>query len=104
MISTIHIAFGFNRILLIAGFLMMFVCATSVSASARTILSNNKILRIRGGGGFDSALNTAVIKDSEVKTNPSIAPLMHFADVAVASPSEVCNATTKVKRPYQYYF
>eukprot|EP00291_Cryptomonas_curvata_P026360 CAMPEP_0172174346 /NCGR_PEP_ID=MMETSP1050-20130122/13606_1 /TAXON_ID=233186 /ORGANISM="Cryptomonas curvata, Strain CCAP979/52" /LENGTH=103 /DNA_ID=CAMNT_0012846297 /DNA_START=89 /DNA_END=400 /DNA_ORIENTATION=+ len=102
-----HIAYGFSKILLMAGFLMMLVSALSVSASARSALRHNKVLRIRGGGGFhlhDTAHTEGSIKDlSEVKKKSS-ASLMRFADVAVAAPHQECNKTQKTKRPYQYYF
>ncbi len=106
MISNVHIAYGFSKILLMAGFFLVLVSAISVSASARSALRHNKVLRIRGGSGFHlhEAANNAGFKDSADAKKKSTASLMRFADVAVAAPPQECNATKKTKRPYQYYF
>ncbi len=106
MIPTMHIAYGFGRILLFAGFLMLLVSAMFVSASARSALRHNKVLRIRGGGFHlhEAAQNAGSIKDLPEVKKKSSASFMRFADVAVAAPHQECNATQKTKRPYQYYF
>ncbi len=90
-----YFAYGFSRMLLIVGFFVVLVSAMSLSASARNALRHNKIQRIRGGSGSFKDLAEMKKKSSE--------SLMRFADVAVATPRQ-CNATKKIKLPFQYYF
>jgi hypothetical protein len=102
-----YFAYGFSRMLLIAGFFIVLVSAKSLSASASTALRHNKILRIRGGGEFhahEAAHGPGSFKDvTEIKKDSSES-LMSFTDVEVASPHPESNSTKKIKVPYQYYF